>query len=190
MCTANSTDICVLVVYLNIAVSSRVMALIKHTTNPMYICNHNLCFDNTTAVLKITSFWNISPYSLVNTFGLLRYETGMFLTLRRKMSPSSFTWQILGLPKVESLKMKGINSFKKSVLEPRSSFESLMISVRDHRQLLNDRLDGHLSDSWLLEKKGNTFIVGSQTPDFRVHSLVTITAMLSHVFILDIFFTF
>jgi hypothetical protein len=105
----------------------------------------------------------------------------MFLTLRRKMSPSSFTWQVLGLLKVERLNMKAIRSLKKSVLKPRRSFKSLMISVRDHRQLLNERLVEHLSGSGLLQKKGDTFIVGNQTPDFRVYSLVTVTEMLSHV---------
>ena len=59
---------------------------------------------------------------------------GMFVILRRKMSPPSFTWQVLGFLKVESLKMKAKSSLKKSVLDPRCSFESLMISVRDHHQ--------------------------------------------------------
>ena len=57
-----------------------------------------------------------------------------------------------------------------------------MISVRDHRKLLNKRLGERRSVSGLLEKKGN----GSKTTDFRVHSLVPITAMLSHVILLDI----
>jgi hypothetical protein len=99
----------------------------------------------------------------------------MFLALRRKMSPSSFTWQILDLLKVEGLKMKETCSLNKSVLKPRRNFETLMISDRDRRKLLNEKLGEHRSGFGLLEKKGISFTVGSQTPDFRVHSLVTIT---------------
>ena len=58
---------------------------------------------------------------------------GMLLAMGRKMSLSSFKWQILGLLKVESLKMEATRSLEKSVIKPRRSFESLVISVRDHQ---------------------------------------------------------
>ena len=61
-----------------------------------------------------------------------------------------------------------------------------MVSVRDHRQLRNERLVEHESGSGRLEKIGNSFTTGSQTPDFLLHSLFTKTEMKYHVFLLYI----
>ena len=108
---------------------------------------------------------------------------GMFLTLRRIMSPSSFKWKDLGSLKVEGLKMKATRSWEKSGLYPLRNFESLLISVLQHRQLLNERLSRHQGGSG---ENSKFFTAGSQAPDLGIHSLVTVPGMLSYAFLLDI----